>query len=1074
MVTAQQAPAVVAVMVTCDPGPWLEEALAALAAQDYPNLSVLVIDAASAEDPTSRVAAVLPGAYVRRLPVNPGYAAAANEALEAVEGSCHLLFCHDDVAPEPDAVRLLVEEAFRSNAAVVAPKLVDWNDPTRLLQVGMGADKSGAPAPLVEPGELDQEQHDAVRDVFVAPGGCTLVRADLFRSLGGFDGEMFLFGEDLDFSWRAQVAGARVIVAPAARVRHLEAMSSGSRAPGGGAPPANLAALRSQVRPYQLRHRLRAVLKAYGPWHLIRVLPQVLALAVVEVVFGLVSGHTRTAGDTVGAWSWNMRHLGELRRARRAVHAYRGVGDGEVRRLQARGSARLSGFIRGQLARERVQRRTRGMLARPRAVMRADVIGHSRLPLVVGGVIALVLVLGSRHLVTGGIPAVHEFAPFPKGAFSLLGSFLSGWRQTGLGSDGPAPLALALLGLGGIALAGATGLLQTVLVLGALPAGAIGAFRLATSFGSRLARVVALLVYVAVPLPYNALARGRWSVLLVYGAAPWIMARLMAATAIQPVADLDTRGGPDRRQRPRGEVDRRAGGSSSAAAGERIGGEWLRRHVLPLALMVAVVAAFVPAVVGVVLLVAVALVLGSALAGDPGKSLRAVLAATGASVVAAFLLFPWSLDFILPGTQVSSLVGMTRATAQGPGLGQLLRFEMGPLGAPPIGWAFLVAAALPLLVGRGWRLAWAGRLWIVALTCWGVAWAGGRGWLPVEVAPPDMLLAPAAVAMALSVALGMVAFEVDLPGYRFGWRQLASTTALVATLAATVPVVAASLGGRWNMPDTDFARLLSWMPEQRAKGAFRVLWVGDPEALPLGSWRLADGIGYATSEDGPPDATMLWPGASPGAAELVADAVGLARRNGTTSLGHLLAPTAIRYVVVPLRAAPDADDAPLLAPPPDLRMALEAQVDLKKLEGEGSLLVYENAAWIPARAVLDEVGAEASGRMSLVDLRDAELTGAVPALPRRRSATRFSGRLATGNQVLLSEASSSNWEMRVAGRGAPRSKAFGWANVFTSPATGQATLRYRTPLVRYLAVAIEVALWFGVIRAIRGRRERRT
>ena len=47
------APPVVAVVVTCDPGPWLEDALSALASQDYPNLSLLVIDAASTDDPTA-------------------------------------------------------------------------------------------------------------------------------------------------------------------------------------------------------------------------------------------------------------------------------------------------------------------------------------------------------------------------------------------------------------------------------------------------------------------------------------------------------------------------------------------------------------------------------------------------------------------------------------------------------------------------------------------------------------------------------------------------------------------------------------------------------------------------------------------------------------------------------------------------------------------------------------------------------------------------------------------------------------------------------------------------------------
>src|SRR5262245_16089692 len=173
------APPVVAVVVTRDSGPWLEETLAALGGQDYPNLSILVIDAASADDPTPRVAAVAPTAFVRRLDSADGYSAAANEVLTVVEGASHFLFCHDDVAPEPATVRVLVEEAFPSNAGIVGPKLAMWDKPERLLAVGLAVDKLATPARLAERGELDQEQHDAVRDVFAVSGACMLVRADL-------------------------------------------------------------------------------------------------------------------------------------------------------------------------------------------------------------------------------------------------------------------------------------------------------------------------------------------------------------------------------------------------------------------------------------------------------------------------------------------------------------------------------------------------------------------------------------------------------------------------------------------------------------------------------------------------------------------------------------------------------------------------------------------------------------------------------------------------------------------------------------------------------------------------------
>src|SRR5947208_12387632 len=151
------APPVVAVIVASEPGPWFEEALLCFGAQDYPNLSVLVIDGCRTADSARRVASVLPEAYVRRVDGGGSFATLANDALETVQGASFLAFAHDDVAPDPDAIRRLVEEAFRSNAAVVAPKVVEWDRPERLLDVGLNVDKTGNTVPVVERGELDQE-----------------------------------------------------------------------------------------------------------------------------------------------------------------------------------------------------------------------------------------------------------------------------------------------------------------------------------------------------------------------------------------------------------------------------------------------------------------------------------------------------------------------------------------------------------------------------------------------------------------------------------------------------------------------------------------------------------------------------------------------------------------------------------------------------------------------------------------------------------------------------------------------------------------------------------------------------
>ena len=109
----------------------------------------------------------LPEAFVRPVAGNPGFGTVANEVLRLVEGEHGLfLVCHDDIALDPDALRLMVEELYRSNAGHVGPKLVDWDDPRVLQSVGMGVDRFGEIDHSIELGEVDQEQHDGVRDVF--------------------------------------------------------------------------------------------------------------------------------------------------------------------------------------------------------------------------------------------------------------------------------------------------------------------------------------------------------------------------------------------------------------------------------------------------------------------------------------------------------------------------------------------------------------------------------------------------------------------------------------------------------------------------------------------------------------------------------------------------------------------------------------------------------------------------------------------------------------------------------------------------------------------------------------------
>ena len=457
-----QYPAVVAVVVTRNPGSWFEDTLNGLAGQDYDDLTVLVVDCGSDDDPTSRVAAVLPRAFVRRLDGSTGFAVAANESLHAVEGATLLLLCHDDVVLDPPAVRLLVEEAYRSNAGILGPKLVSAENPEILLEVGRAIDRFGATYTGIEPGEVDQEQHDGVRDVFYVTTAVMLVRTDLFEELGGFDPETFPGAEDLDLCWRARLAGARVLVVPDARASHREAATDRSHAD----RPDEFALARSRVR---------VLFTSYSFVRLLWLVPLGFVVGFVEAIGDLLTGRPRRARAAIGSWFSNLLHLRRLRASRRRAQALRTVHDSELRELQVSSAARFSAFLAQHLHTD-TRLRNLGDASRSAVESVSDGV---RTPAAIAFLGYLVLVaIGSRELITHGIPAIGTFGHWPATS-DLFDSFGSAWRYTGLGSASPAPAAIALIGAMGTVLLGAVGLAQTLTVVLALPLGAFGVYRLA-------------------------------------------------------------------------------------------------------------------------------------------------------------------------------------------------------------------------------------------------------------------------------------------------------------------------------------------------------------------------------------------------------------------------------------------------------------------------------------------------------------------------------------------------------------------------------------------------------------------
>ena len=1015
-VSQVQAPPVVVAMVVHQPCPWLDEVVTSLAAQDYPNMQTLFfvtaynpqdVNATAEVKISDRILNFLPAAVIRQVEGNPGYGPLMNEVSRLVEGESGFFCCmHDDVALESTAISSMIEEMFRSNAGVVGPKLVMWDDISVLQSVGFGADRIGDLDSVVAQGEKDQEQHDAVRDVFVLPSACMLVRADLFREIGGFSPDIPLFGEDLDFCWRAHLSGARVLVVPSARARHRKEMSASRSV--------------STMSALEARHRVRTVATLSSRIQLPIVLVQLMVMAVARVVIGIFNGTFRQAQASLRASIAVIFDVRYIVRRRAEVRPYRRVPAAEIHDLQSRGSARLLAFIRKRQTRvQEISGLSTQSLSSPK----------SRLVGVTALIVIALIVIGSRGLIGGGVASVGDFLPLRSATESptaLLSSAVSGWWQAGFGQASANPTGIVLLAIAGVGVLGRLGALQMLSVVGAVVIGCIGMWQVASGFFSSRARIVGFLVYAAVPVPYVAIAQGRFGVLTCYAALPWLL-RLFVRVGQRPVGLQKT-------------------------------------QVWALAVLFgAVVAAFAPIFVVVALFASAAWMTADLVSRVRWQAIVAVLQLMLVFVIGIIALnFPWSSGFIATDWW-QQLIGVQSMRAGHIGLVTLARMDSGVVAISLLALGLYIPVVVGLLIVRGDKLVWAARsATLVHFSLIAVA-LSDAGYVHVEMPEYGILFVAAACGLSLAAAT-MTSFIFDdqaINSYRW-WKPLASI-ALVCVVVGALPALVLSTNGRWGQPKVALAQLVAQLPTDPASGDYNVVYVGRSEVLPLPAMRLNDQTAFAVADDGELTLRDHWLPPTNALTDSVAQALNAAISQQTVRCGRLLSSLGVRYLVVPIIDGAASTVVQPLEAPRGLLEGLSLQLDFRRVYTANDLVIFENMAYTPSFTKLDEASAVLSQQAGTDALLSSQLQ-VVQVLFRMGDIASRPTPVDVGT-VHLAAPFSDHLVLHVDGSDVIPRVAFGGTTAFDSPAAGTATLDFRTPWNHVVLLFVQMILWVLVISA---------
>jgi len=259
----------------------LPTCLESLRAQTEPHFETIVVDNASTDGSVQLLARAYPEVRVVALTHNLGFTGGVNAGIRVAAAPIVVLL-NSDVEASPGWLEAVLT-AFASDPSVgmVASKIMLFDRRRVFHSAGDLFGLDGIPRNRGV-WEEDRGQYDRRDYVFGPCGGAAAYRRSVFLDAGLFDERLFMYLEDVDMAWRAQLLGYRCLYEPAAVVYHRLS------ATGGGT-----------LASFYTGRNTPAVLAKNMPGPLLR-----------RYWRQAFAAQARVAGDAVGAWR------GEAARAR--------------------------------------------------------------------------------------------------------------------------------------------------------------------------------------------------------------------------------------------------------------------------------------------------------------------------------------------------------------------------------------------------------------------------------------------------------------------------------------------------------------------------------------------------------------------------------------------------------------------------------------------------------------------------------------------------------------------------------------------------------------------------------------
>lgn len=190
--------------------------------------TLIVVDNGSVDNSIEIIEKKYSEVKLIKLEKNHGFAGGVNKGIKySIKNDFKYvaLFNNDAIADKHWLEKLIHAADKHQEAGIITGKFMKI-DKQHLDSTGDLYSTIGMPFPRGR-NQIDNGQYDRAENVFSATGGASLYRTSMIKEIGIFDEEFFAYFEDVDISFRAQLAGWKVWYEPSAiAYHHVGATSS--------------------------------------------------------------------------------------------------------------------------------------------------------------------------------------------------------------------------------------------------------------------------------------------------------------------------------------------------------------------------------------------------------------------------------------------------------------------------------------------------------------------------------------------------------------------------------------------------------------------------------------------------------------------------------------------------------------------------------------------------------------------------------------------------------------------------------------------------------------------------------